>query len=123
MKSFSSMDEHDKDLHRRFEAVLQQELHELDHMLAQSAADRKPVELDQQSVGRLSRMDAMQVQAMAQESDRRRKMRRHRLLRALERIREGEFGYCTDCGELISDGRLTADPTFHQCVGCARRSD
>ena len=79
----------------------------------------RPVTLDQQSVGRIARMDAMQVQAMAKEAEARRKVRRQRILGALGRMEAGEFGFCTRCGERISDGRLTADPTSHQCVSCA----
>ncbi len=39
---------------------------------AETEGERAPVELDQQTVGRLSRMDALQVQAMALETSRRR---------------------------------------------------
>jgi DnaK suppressor protein len=77
------------------------------------------VQLDQQSVGRLARMDAMQQQAMASETQRRRQNRRVQLLQTLKRMDESEFGYCTNCGEEIPDGRLNIDPTFHLCVKCA----
>ncbi len=82
--------------------------------------DRKPVELDQQSVGRLSRMDAMQVQAMAIESDRRRKARLNQIDAAVQRIEGGEFGYCVTCGEEIAPKRLAHDPAAATCIGCAR---
>ena len=49
--------------------------------------DRKPVELDQSQVGRLSRMDAMQVQEMALEQERRREIELHKIDAALERIK------------------------------------
>ncbi len=84
------------------------------------AEDRATVTLDQQSVGRLSRMDAMQRQAMAQATARRRKGREARITAALARIDEGEFGYCQDCGEDIGLKRLTLDPTLPTCVSCAR---
>lgn len=88
--------------------------------LAETAADDTlPVQLDQQSVGRLSRMDALQRQAMASETRRRRDQRRSRLLQALGRIEEDEFGYCAECGEEIPAGRLDIDPTFHLCVRCS----
>lgn len=81
--------------------------------------DTLPVQLDQQSVGRLSRMDALQRQAMASETKRRRDQRRSRLQQALRRIEEDEFGYCAECGEEIPVGRLDVDPTFHLCVRCS----
>jgi len=77
---------------------------------AGTADQRAPVELDQQSVGRLSRMDAMQVQAMAQEASRRRGAQLRRIAAALARMGEGEFGYCIKCGEEIGHRRLELDP-------------
>lgn len=76
-----------------------------------SADDRGPVQLDQQSAGRLTRMDAMQRQAMASETQRRRQLRRQKLEQALKRIDEGEFGFCAECGDVIPDRRLDTDPT------------
>jgi len=94
---------------------------ERDRLLADSASQkdaRKPVELDQQSVGRLSRMDAMQVQAMAIESERRRAARLRQIDAALARMEEGEFGYCIICGEDIAPKRLAHDPAAATCVAC-----
>ena len=85
-----------------------------------SADDRKPVTLDQQSVGRLSRMDAMQMQAMAQASEKRRRQEVSRIESAINRIDEGEYGYCVTCGDGISEKRLKADPTIPTCINCAR---
>lgn len=84
-----------------------------------SAADREPVKLDQDSVGRLSRIDAMQVQAMALAAERRRAAERSRIDAALKRIEEGEFGYCLTCGEEIGAGRLENDASVSQCLACA----
>lgn len=92
------------------------ELAEEDQM---SAADRAPVTLDQDSVGRLSRIDAMQVQAMALAAERRRAAVRQRIDAALKRLEDGEFGDCLTCGEAISPGRLEHDPSASQCVACA----
>ena len=87
---------------------------------AQGADDRETVMLDQSSVGRLSRMDAMQRQAMAEATHRRGAARKGRIDAALARIDEGEFGYCTDCGEEIAPKRLELDPTAPTCVSCAK---
>lgn len=82
--------------------------------------DRKPVELDQQSVGRLSRQDSLQVQAMARAADARRVVILRQIEAALARLKEGEYGYCVICGEAIEPSRLSADPATPHCVGCAR---
>ena len=83
-------------------------------------AERKPVTLDQSMVGRLSRMDALQNQAMALEAERRRGVEVQRIDAALARIEEGEFGYCAVCGEDIEPKRLDHDPTVPSCIACAR---
>ncbi|NNK46683.1 MAG: TraR/DksA family transcriptional regulator [Altererythrobacter sp.] len=92
---------------------------ELDLEDASNADSRDTVELQQDSVGRLSRMDAMQQQAMAQAAERRRAAERLRVSAALERIDDGEWGYCLKCGEEIAGKRLRHDPSVTNCVGCA----
>ncbi|GGD04810.1 TraR/DksA family transcriptional regulator [Aquisalinus flavus] len=83
-----------------------------------SADARKPVELDQQSVGRLSRQDALQQQAMANAQEQLRKRELKRIDQALARLQAGEFGYCLDCGEEIAPKRLAIDPLAELCVDC-----
>jgi DnaK suppressor protein len=85
-----------------------------------TADDRSTVELDQQRQGRLSRMDALQGQAMAQEAARRRQMELDRIDAALGRLDADEYGYCLACGEEIAPARLDADPAIPTCVDCAR---
>lgn len=85
-----------------------------------TSENRTPVTLDQQSVGRLSRMDALQVQAMAQAEEDRRQHRMRRITAALSRLDEGEYGYCMTCGADIPEKRLEVDPAAAQCVDCAK---
>ena len=100
--------------------LIQEKLAEIDKENTLGAESQQTVELDQQSVGRLSRMDALQAQAMARAHQVRRDGLRNALLRALARIEEGEFGYCEDCGDLISQARLELNPALQLCIGCAR---
>ena len=79
----------------------------------------QPVELDQSRVGRLSRMDALQGQAMLQEAGRRREKELVQISRALKRLEFGEYGECLDCGEAIAVGRLEVDPAATLCIRCA----
>ena len=107
------------ELEARWRPRLEAELEELLASSHATSAERAPVGLDQQSVGRLARMDAMQIQAMAQASERRRQARIVGLRKALERLAEGEYGYCEACGEPIAKGRLEVDATARYCVACA----
>lgn len=98
--------------------ALKQELIALDDMAEES---RATVTLDQQSVGRLSRMDALQQQAMANAT---RQRRQHDLIRIEESLRlleAGDYGYCETCSELIPAKRLEADPLATRCTSCASR--
>ena len=102
-----------------FKKLLLKRKQELIDLEIVSEESRSTVELDQTSVGRLSRMDAMQNQAMAQETHRRRETELLRIDNALSRIDEGEFGYCLSCGDEIPLKRLELDPSAATCVGCA----
>ncbi len=81
----------------------------------------QPVELDQARVGRLSRMDAMQIQQMAQEITRRQQRQLLMIEGALRRIESGEYGYCFVCGEEIDIRRLSVDPTNTRCIECVEK--
>jgi DnaK suppressor protein len=83
------------------------------------AGSRAPVELDQTSVGRLSRMDAMQVQAMALVMETRRADALRRIDQALARLDAGSYGTCVICGEEIAPKRLALDPAVPTCLECA----
>lgn len=86
---------------------------------ARGQSGQATVELDQQAIGRLSRMDALQNQAMAKAGHARRQAQRTRLTAALARIDAGEFGYCEDCGDEIAEGWLKLDPAATRCISCA----
>ncbi len=81
------------------------------------------VELDQARVGRLSRMDAMQAQQMAQASGRRRELMLRRITAALARIDGGDYGVCESCDESINPKRLEFDPTAVLCIQCASKAE
>jgi DnaK suppressor protein len=100
-------------------AQLEARREELNALSSSSAKDRDAVALDQQAVGRLSRMDAMQQQAMAQAQERSRSSELRQIEQALQRIDEGEYGWCVTCGELIAARRLELNPSVAVCVTCA----
>ena len=94
-----------------------QSLSEIDH--AASAT----VELDQSKVGRLSRMDALQSQAMSQETERRHLRELVQIEAALRRIESGDYGYCTECDERIAEARLAFSPAEPLCITCAENKE
>ena len=84
-----------------------------------SQQSAETVGLDQSRVGRLSRMDSMQQQAMAQATNQRRSEELRRIAAALKRIENDEFGSCLNCDEEIAPGRLDFDPSITLCIDCA----
>jgi DnaK suppressor protein len=93
----------------------QQELTELLHN-AEDAT--KPVTLDQQSVGRVSRIDAIQQQQMAIANQQQASGILKRIELALRRIDEDSYGDCPECAEPIAFARLQVQPFANLCIGC-----
>ena len=79
--------------------------------------------LDQTRVGRLSRMDALQGQAMAKATSERRQVEIRRIEAALQRIDNGAYGYCLQCDEAVAERRLRADPATALCIECAAKRE
>lgn len=102
-----------------FRAQLIAEQQQLQQDVIQSQQSSATVELDQQSVGRLSRMDALQAQAMAQELARRRARQLVAIAGALKRIENDDYGYCLACDAPISPARLGINPANGYCLNCA----
>jgi DnaK suppressor protein len=102
-----------------FKAQIESRISELEDLAESSQAATATVELDQTRQGRLSRMDALQGQAMAKDAERRRQLELQRLQAALARIERDEFGFCLDCDEPIAVPRLNADPASTLCLACA----
>ena len=88
-----------------------------------AAENARTVTLDQSSVGRLSRMDAMQQQAMAQASMQRLQLQQRRLEAALQRVQQGTYGNCCECGGSIGLERLLSDPAAPFCMDCQTERD
>ncbi|HBZ43116.1 MAG TPA: molecular chaperone DnaK [Maritimibacter sp.] len=117
MESIKPMDEAKIAKYRQ---ALDAQLADLDREDELGADGQDVVTLDQQSVGRLSRMDALQGQAMAKATAARRDAQRKRIAAAFARMEENEYGYCVDCGEEIAKKRLDLDPAVPTCISCAR---
>lgn len=103
----------------RFRGLIEARLTQIEEENALGRGGQSVVELDQQSVGRLSRMDALQMQAMAVAQQKRRDGAAMLLRQALTRLDEDEYGYCEGCGEDIPLKRLELDLAATQCVSCA----
>jgi DnaK suppressor protein len=95
---------------------------ELTSTVADSAAATRPVSLDE-PIGRLSRMDAMQQQSMAQANRRASIARLGQVDSALGRLERGVYGRCLGCDEDVAWARLKARPEAFLCIRCQREQE
>ena len=72
------------------------------------------------SLGRLTRMDAMASQKLHAASLKSAQERMRKLNQAVSRMDEDDFGLCADCDEIIPEGRLLLIPETRLCVKCAQ---
>lgn len=102
---------------------LEDKRRELESQLANADDATKPVALDQQSVGRVSRIDAIQQQQMALANRQQATQLAKRIELALQRIDSGEYGFCLQCTEPIAFARLQAQPFAGLCLDCQSASE
>ena len=91
---------------------------ELEERMASSQDQADPVQLDE-PIGRLSRMDAIQMQQMAKAGLSREQQQLVRVRYALSVIDDEDFGKCTNCKLPIGFDRLLFQPEILLCVRCA----
>ncbi len=101
-----------------FRELLEAKVKEAKDYLESSKDSAGVVELDT-SIGRLSRMDAMQSQQMAKELRRRKETELHSIRAALNRMDKGWYGKCSLCQKPIAEERLEIFPDTLTCVNCA----
>jgi DnaK suppressor protein len=118
---------HFKELTDAQVAELRADLEALSIQLAEtvrsSTLASAPVELDQAAVGRISRIDAIQLQQMAVEQQRRAGMRLEQVRVALREYDADEYGWCGECGEAIGYARMKARPESARCIACTQAGE
>jgi DnaK suppressor protein len=98
---------------------VERQIARLQRSLEQTRRAARPVVLDQTSVGRLSRIDAIQNQAMSRGLESREEAKGAEMLEALRRIEEGTYGICATCCGGIPYERLLVFPETIRCATCA----
>ena len=104
----------------KFRRLLEELAAGLEAGLGLNPEETRTVELDS-SIGRLSRMDALQGQQMALELKRRQQQRLQRVRNALQALESGRYGACRKCGQPIAEDRLEYQPDALLCVTCAEK--
>ena len=108
----------DDEKRKLYQSKLKSVLEEIEDFLTKSSDSAEAVSPDK-SLGRLSRMEAMQDQQLILEVRRRQKRRKAEVFAALSRLDQGIFGKCVFCSKEISSERLDASPEVQTCVTCS----
>ncbi len=95
-------------------------LNRLERSMKITGATARPLDLEQDTVGRLSRIDAIQNQGLTQSLQAREQVHLANLVDALRRIEEGCYGGCQACAQPIPFERLVVFPETKTCAACAR---
>lgn len=111
------MDDDDREY---FRSVVEERLEEDRAELARLGDSTAPIEPDA-AIGRLSRLDAMQMQQTALAQKRALEQDIRNLEAALERLASDRFGLCRQCRQPIEFTRLQAQPAAQVCTRCADR--
>jgi DnaK suppressor protein len=90
---------------------------QVEALLTQTEADTRPVDLEL-PIGRLTRIDAIQMQAMAQQNRRQVEARGQQVAAALNAFGAGTYGLCRHCKGPISLRRLEVLPETPFCLDC-----
>jgi DnaK suppressor protein len=104
-----------------FVGLIRERLEEIETHLSEGESDREAISPDK-AIGRLSRLDAMQMQQMALAGKRRLEEERRGLEAALKRIDSGSYGRCQLCGKAIARERLEIQLTAISCVPCLEKA-
>jgi DnaK suppressor protein len=100
---------------------LERQLARLQRSMRTTDRVMKPVQLDQTSVGRLSRIDNLQTQGLTAGLQAREQAKLGQILEALKRMEGGSYGTCVLCGEPVAFERLMVFPEAPNCAACAGR--
>lgn len=110
----------DTDL-KKFKQLLEKQRDELMSYQEMAQSSTQTVAIDQSSIGRVSRGDALQSQSMAIETTRLRQQQLRQISTALALIASGDYGYCSVCDSEINPRRLKIEPASTMCVPCASK--
>jgi DnaK suppressor protein len=104
-------------------SLLQANKTKLEQQLLDAESATGVVTLDQSTVGRVSRVDAMQQQSMAVSTRAKAESTLRKVLIALKRIDREDFGCCGQCDEPIQFNRLKVQPQANHCLKCQDQLD
>jgi len=105
---------------KKLTTEIRQLIKKLEKEIAELEITAAPVK-PENSLGRISRMDAINNKSVMEVSIRSRKSKLSKLHAALGNIKKPGFGLCANCKQQINPKRLMLMPQSDRCVRCAGR--
>jgi DnaK suppressor protein len=103
--------------------LIKTQLHELTTRIDSLHQQAEPVVLDQQSIGRVSRIDAITQQQIAKAAERQAIEKIKQLHAAQLKISDDDYGWCEACGDAIGFARLSVQPEVIKCLRCQQADE
>jgi DnaK suppressor protein len=100
-------------------AELERVVTKLERSMRTTEEAMRPIQLDQSAVGRLSRIDSLQNQGLTRNLQEREQAKLGQVLAAFQRLEEGTYGTCVECGQAIAYERLQVFPETPTCTACS----
>lgn len=97
---------------------IKKQLKDLEKTIESLTESTQPVAPDV-SLGRLTRMDAINMKGIHESNLRDARSKKQGLESTLKRLDEPDFGQCVSCGSQIPVARIVAVPESNKCVNCA----
>lgn len=111
----------ESDVQESFRSKIEARICELEDSMESTKQDREAISPDK-SIGRLSRLDSMQMQQMALGMNSRMQEEVRQLKEALKRISVGCYGTCELCRQDIPMERLEFQLDATICIECFRKA-
>jgi len=108
---------------KQLKQLLRERQADLELQLAENEDQSDTVELDQQLLGRVSRIDAIQQQSMAAANRIIQQKQLSSIVRVLNTLSKGDYGYCKECDEPIGFERLKIKPEAELCIICQANAE
>lgn len=103
----------------KMKQIILDEIEETKYLIEEYKERTKPISPDN-SLGRLTRMDAINNKSVVEASLRQTEDKLMNLYRALDKLGTKDFGICLECKKPIPEERLIFMPESLYCVKCAQ---
>ena len=109
-----------KEERKKLKEKISQTIHQVEKEIVELEENTQPIS-PENSIGRISRMDAINNKSVMEAALRSKKQKLGKLKVSLSKIDSDGFGICSVCKNPIQPARLMYLPESNKCIRCADR--